>query len=429
MRSRKRKLWTAWKEIMGAFLLGIAVIWATGSMAQAASAAEEINLVIGIDGNEELVYASPGVCVNSDGVLAVFAGRYDSSIQAEIVAVQTDRQICLLEYGNDWTPLQGYNLGLWIMAEEGLENVDMRDRAFMETGYPHQNEGATAVYYCMSGDELVKDTSDIVLKDMSEEGVLTADSYPAGALYPAALVNASGQLVGMLLDDGVCIAAAGSLEIFYGQESGGTGGSAPSRGTETAPPLPSRGSSVSVPAGNNSSSGGLSDTAYLLIGLAAVIVVVLIILIVVIAVIAGKKKTPGNRNVPAAAQMPDQAGAAPSPAREKKPTAGKKGQTLWLLAKGGCMNGRVYPVGQEEITIGRDASMVIRFPAGTAGVSRIHAKLYWQGGQLMLMDCNSTSGTFLKRMGKIAPMSPVAIQSGDVFYIGEKANCFEVSTS
>lgn len=92
------------------------------------------------------------------------------------------------------------------------------------------------------------------------------------------------------------------------------------------------------------------------------------------------------------------------------------------------MNGRVYPIEQSEITIGRDASMVIRFPADTRGVSRIHAKLYWQGSQLMLMDCNSTSGTFLKRQGKLAPMAPVAVQSGDVFYIGEKANCFEINT-
>lgn len=92
------------------------------------------------------------------------------------------------------------------------------------------------------------------------------------------------------------------------------------------------------------------------------------------------------------------------------------------------MNGRVYPVEQNEITIGRDAAMVIRFPADTPGVSRIHAKLYWQGDQLMLMDCNSTSGTFLKRLGKLTPMAPVAVQSGDVFYIGEKANSFEINT-
>ena len=44
----------------------------------------------------------------------------------------------------------------------------------------------------------------------------------------------------------------------------------------------------------------------------------------------------------------------------------------------------------------------------------------------MLMDCNSTSGTFLKRIGKLMPMNPVALQSGDIFYIGEKANSFEI---
>ena len=90
------------------------------------------------------------------------------------------------------------------------------------------------------------------------------------------------------------------------------------------------------------------------------------------------------------------------------------------------MNGRVYPVETGGVTIGRDASSIIRYPADTPGVSRVHAKLYWQGSQLVLMDCNSSSGTFLKRQGKLAPMVPVVLQNGDVFYIGEKANGFEV---
>lgn len=101
---------------------------------------------------------------------------------------------------------------------------------------------------------------------------------------------------------------------------------------------------------------------------------------------------------------------------------------LWIAAIGGYMKGRVYPVEKSGISIGRNPDSVICFPKNMAGVSRVHAKLYWQEGRLMLMDCNSTSGTFLKRSGRMEPMQPEEIKDGDIFYIGEKKNSFEVKT-
>lgn len=101
------------------------------------------------------------------------------------------------------------------------------------------------------------------------------------------------------------------------------------------------------------------------------------------------------------------------------------GQGIQLVAVGGCMKGRTYPVGEKEITFGRDASATVCFPANTKGVSRQHCRIFWQNGTLMLMDTGSSYGTFIQA-GKLQPMKPVPVQSGDVFYIGEKKNCFKI---
>ncbi|MEY8391618.1 FHA domain-containing protein [Lachnospiraceae bacterium 45-W7] len=99
---------------------------------------------------------------------------------------------------------------------------------------------------------------------------------------------------------------------------------------------------------------------------------------------------------------------------------------LWLAARGGYMDGRVYAIAQSGITIGRDVSNVVNYPKDVAGVSRTHAKLFWENGRLKLMDCNSSYGTFLKGKGKLSPMNPVEVKTGDVFYIAEKNNRFEI---
>lgn len=98
-----------------------------------------------------------------------------------------------------------------------------------------------------------------------------------------------------------------------------------------------------------------------------------------------------------------------------------------LIAVGGYLNGRTYPVDGSEITFGRDAAATVRFPADAKGVSRQHCRLFWQNGTLMLMDSGSSYGTYTQT-GKLQPMHPVAVKSGDVFYIGEKKNCFKVET-
>lgn len=109
---------------------------------------------------------------------------------------------------------------------------------------------------------------------------------------------------------------------------------------------------------------------------------------------------------------------------------------LVLLCTGGYMDGRIYVVQNVPMTIGRSPSCAIRYPADTAGISREHAVLYWQAGKLMLRDMSSdVTGTYLKRKGdrtyaeplKMVNGQSVKVEVGDIFYIGERCNCFEIA--
>ena len=91
----------------------------------------------------------------------------------------------------------------------------------------------------------------------------------------------------------------------------------------------------------------------------------------------------------------------------------------------GVMKGGIYPIGNYEITFGRDASCTVCFPADTKGVSRMHCKLLWQNGTLMLMDCGSSYGTYAAQ-GRLQPNVPVAITEGENFYLAEEKNCFRI---
>lgn len=359
-----------------------------------------------MDNSGEAQYFGPGVCVMRNNAHTVFSLGGDDSLQIAEMAIQIEDTAVWLKYSD-----ADESFSIWEVREDSLQNLAGYEDAFLYSGVFSQGENAVAYYHYVSNGEVFEGSTQVTLRGINGQGFLEADGYPTGVLYPASLVNGQNQIIGILLGDNLCLPV---------------GQSADAAAPATAAPLPGR--TTGSAAGGAASSGGVSG---ILVAAGVIGAVVLVLLIVLILILAGRKKTPqGNGSQQSLAGSPVSAGIpVPSPGGgrkdiEKKQRTGK----LWLLARGGCMNGRVYPVGQSEITIGRDAAMVIRFPADTVGVSRIHAKLYWQGGQLMLMDCNSTSGTYLKRQGKLTPMAPVAVQGGDIFYIGEKLNSFEIST-
>lgn len=55
--------------------------------------------------------------------------------------------------------------------------------------------------------------------------------------------------------------------------------------------------------------------------------------------------------------------------------------------------GKRYPLGEEDVTLGRDAANSIVI--GSDQASRRHARIFVSGGTHVLVDLDSTNGTFL----------------------------------
>ena len=107
----------------------------------------------------------------------------------------------------------------------------------------------------------------------------------------------------------------------------------------------------------------------------------------------------------------------------------ESGPTLFLSCRGGYMDGKEFPIGNEDglvVTIGRDQSRTIKYPENYPAVSRRHAELWRENGELFLVD-TSSNGTLLKRFGKVIPKGEkIPVNLGDVFYLGEQKNRFEI---
>ncbi len=77
-----------------------------------------------------------------------------------------------------------------------------------------------------------------------------------------------------------------------------------------------------------------------------------------------------------------------------------------------AQNGQRFPLGQEDVSIGRDRSSTIVVPSESA--SRRHARIFASGGSHVLVDLESTNGTLLN--GK--PVTEQTLRHGDVIRVG-----------
>ncbi len=104
-----------------------------------------------------------------------------------------------------------------------------------------------------------------------------------------------------------------------------------------------------------------------------------------------------------------------------------QGNTLYVTALSGPLRGQSYPLGPDGLLFGCDPSCAVRFPAGTPGVSRRHCCIRWQQGVPMLMDLNSTYGTFMGDGRKLPPSYPAQLAAGSRFYLGDTRCLFQLT--
>lgn len=92
----------------------------------------------------------------------------------------------------------------------------------------------------------------------------------------------------------------------------------------------------------------------------------------------------------------------------------------------GPLKGQVYTVGTSGCTIGRGSGCQIRFPDNTPGISRSHCSVRWNGSAALLVDMNSTYGTYLPGGFRLSPSQPTPLNSGDRFLLSQTGYLFQV---
>lgn len=107
----------------------------------------------------------------------------------------------------------------------------------------------------------------------------------------------------------------------------------------------------------------------------------------------------------------------------------KSGPCQELVGISGALAGTVYPISSQGLSIGRDTlSCQVVLPSSQSRVSRVHCYVTFNpmSGMFVLNDRNSTHGTFLANGKRVTFSQPVALRSGDRFYLATPENMFEV---
>ena len=401
MRNRKRLTCTVLALILAIFLLAPSVTCATAATGAAPVfcgmvednqfVALRIGIPLLLDDtpcvlvSPELYYASEEPLVVLGDTLTRMAFSTTLSCEMDVYQVSTD-QTSLFYKTAAFTQGADYTL-------VGI-NSEMELVAVSATITDSSDEANTDSFYVLTV-ELNEQTSD--------------DIY-----LPVALVNQRNECVGFGI----------SGMSFYGF--------APTENVrETAPaadpddaadPAPTR----SAPGGDAGDEGQSMDTRYLYFGIGAAAV----LLAVWAARFLSRKNQSGGSHRPAADQTPSDFpetmpfGSAPAgqPAHTgwESVSAPPQGTGVYLECTGGGFQGTRYPFSGRSVLIGRAEDAAIRYPANTKGVSRRHCQIVLQNGALLLTDLGSTSGTYLGRIGRLSPNSPVPLSDGDTFYLGSR---------
>ena len=109
-------------------------------------------------------------------------------------------------------------------------------------------------------------------------------------------------------------------------------------------------------------------------------------------------------------------------------SSGKSGSPR-LVCISGPLAGRSYPITEKGLSIGRDGlSCQVVLPSTQTNVSRVHCYVSYNNvsGMYILSDRNSSQGTFLANGQQIPYSQPVALSSGDSFYLATTQNTFRV---
>lgn len=146
-----------------------------------------------------------------------------------------------------------------------------------------------------------------------------------------------------------------------------------------------------------------------------VVIVAVVIIIILLVVLLGKKS-------------PAPAVGNPQPNPAGNPQPGPAGNPT-VRSLSSQHNGATFPLNGKQILIGRNvATCTVVFREGTPGVSSRHCSLEYDKatGEFILVDLNSSYGTFLANGQKLTPGVAYRLKAGDQFYLGGNENTLRV---
>jgi RsiW-degrading membrane proteinase PrsW (M82 family) len=122
-------------------------------------------------------------------------------------------------------------------------------------------------------------------------------------------------------------------------------------------------------------------------------------------------------------QLPQALGASSSGA----PAISPPHKAAAIRCVSGAHSGGVFPLSGNQLVFGRDSKRAnIIFPSSAPGISSVHCDISFQNGNVILIDRNSSYGTFLSDGTKLTPGKPYTLKPQQGFYLGNRKNLFVV---
>lgn len=115
---------------------------------------------------------------------------------------------------------------------------------------------------------------------------------------------------------------------------------------------------------------------------------------------------------------------------QQAPVRAGSGAQPKLLGVAGRYAGQAYLIGPQGLMMGRDQSACdFVFDGSASGISRTHCKIQYnpQTGMFILYDLGSSYGTYLGNGMRVPQGQPMALSSGEQFYLADRGCMFMVS--
>lgn len=98
-----------------------------------------------------------------------------------------------------------------------------------------------------------------------------------------------------------------------------------------------------------------------------------------------------------------------------------------IFGVSGTHGGQKFTCSSQSILFGRDGSCGVKFSGNAKGISSVHCEIKKQGDGYVLIDRNSSYGTFWKNGEKLEPGKAYALRDGAEFYLASEDNSYKVS--